>query len=628
MMVCSSHTPSLPWNQLNKTYKDDHNAICNLHINGTGYVVDFKFMKQVNLKTGYKRDVTKDPCEAASGVVRWKYRDDLKCFASYSPSDSAQIEAMFQANNTSCHLVILNRRYTFDFARLKQVNMATGYERDIKREFPGSDKEVARASRTFLYQNEVVVNFKGPSKFVQLAKGKLHDKLKSLLFSKTTPYPPKATPALLAKLKEISCKHLVTCTVENSNESDVGKCVKLEGLESAVGKANSEIQDLIIKFTISLDQLPKSSADNTPQYPREWDVMTADDQVKLVPLNVHSSEYIQVWSKFQKTFDKQILGVQRVQNKWLWDRYMTAKQRLHKKNAGMVNEKELFHGTRDKPAETICRSEEGFDMRFSRQGMWGQANYFAVNASYSDSYSYHDSSSETNEMILAKVLTGDSYYCRQDSTLRMPPEKKQAPSGDAQVQQVRYDSVTGDTHGSQVFMTYSNDLAYPAYIITYTRKHVAHQPPSVFMSAYNPPSTQPPPPGPTHQPSPPGPSSPPAPRATYQPSYQPSPPGPTYQPSPPGPTYQPSPPGPSYQPSSSQGPLISRHLLGPAHLQLPGPLISHPTSRHLLGPAHLQLPGPLISHPTSHHLLGPPGLILPSVFPSPQLNSWSPLLRK
>ena len=36
----------------------------------------------------------------------------------------------------------------------------------------------------------------------------------------------------------------------------------------------------------------------------------------------------------------------------------------------------------------IYSGEEGFDMRFSADGMWGRANYFAVNSVYSNAYAY------------------------------------------------------------------------------------------------------------------------------------------------------------------------------------------------------------------------------------------------
>jgi hypothetical protein len=43
----------------------------------------------------------------------------------------------------------------------------------------------------------------------------------------------------------------------------------------------------------------------------------------------------------------------------------------------------LWHGTSSLDPEQIIPNEEGLDMRFSRDGMWGKAVYFAVNASYS-----------------------------------------------------------------------------------------------------------------------------------------------------------------------------------------------------------------------------------------------------
>jgi len=49
---------------------------------------------------------------------------------------------------------------------------------------------------------------------------------------------------------------------------------------------------------------------------------------------------------------------------------------------------ELFHGTSSTDPQMIYQGEDGFDMRFSRSGMWGQGIYFAVNASYSTNYSY------------------------------------------------------------------------------------------------------------------------------------------------------------------------------------------------------------------------------------------------
>ena len=48
-----------------------------------------------------------------------------------------------------------------------------------------------------------------------------------------------------------------------------------------------------------------------------------------------------------------------------------------KYNGVKPEEKFLYHGTGNTPPDMIYKSEEGFDMRFSNQGMWGQAVYFA-----------------------------------------------------------------------------------------------------------------------------------------------------------------------------------------------------------------------------------------------------------
>lgn len=46
----------------------------------------------------------------------------------------------------------------------------------------------------------------------------------------------------------------------------------------------------------------------------------------------------------------------------------------------------MYHGTRNNSPGLIYKSEEGFDMRLSPGGMWGRANYFAANSSYSHQY--------------------------------------------------------------------------------------------------------------------------------------------------------------------------------------------------------------------------------------------------
>ena len=73
-------------------------------------------------------------------------------------------------------------------------------------------------------------------------------------------------------------------------------------------------------------------------------------------------------------------------------------------------------------------------------------------------------------MFLARVNIGETYACGPDRTLIMPPVKPSQASTSTSVQfsVVRYDSVTGVTKDSQVYIVYDNRKAYPLYLITYT----------------------------------------------------------------------------------------------------------------------------------------------------------------
>ena len=118
------------------------------------------------------------------------------------------------------------------------------------------------------------------------------------------------------------------------------------------------------------------------------------------------------------------------------------------------------------PKEIYSGKEEGFDLRFSRQGMFGKAIYFHNNAKYSDKYSFPYLQNDNNKMIeakiflLARVLIGDSIkqdYSEESKAFVMPPLKDEK-------EKIRYDSVYDD---EGKVMIYNNLRAYPQYWILY-----------------------------------------------------------------------------------------------------------------------------------------------------------------
>lgn len=60
-------------------------------------------------------------------------------------------------------------------------------------------------------------------------------------------------------------------------------------------------------------------------------------------------------------------------------------------------------------------------MRFARAGMWGIANYFAVNSSYSNSGYAYSLPNGLRQMFVASVLIGNPCKQNPDSNLKIPP---------------------------------------------------------------------------------------------------------------------------------------------------------------------------------------------------------------
>ena len=50
--------------------------------------------------------------------------------------------------------------------------------------------------------------------------------------------------------------------------------------------------------------------------------------------------------------------------------------------------KHLFHGSKHTEPQLIYASEEGLDIRYANEGIYGRGIYFADNSQYSDKYAF------------------------------------------------------------------------------------------------------------------------------------------------------------------------------------------------------------------------------------------------
>ena len=446
---------------LTQHYQSNPHGTCTISVNRQQYTVDFATMTQTNMMTHFPRNVK---LEGKKTSAQWFYRDDKRQYTAYTAHDSAAIEECYQAGSVKpVRLKINMNSYDVDTANRFQVNVVTGHKRQIKREI--STSSLLQSAATHLEEEEelddegvvsdsdhITVVLRGPQEELQEAEIVLREKLSSC--KKTEQMPLKrAVKSTKKALKKIAGQHGIQVTFSGKGKNCVAT---ISGASVAFDKAFPEMMKRVI------ENIPEDEVENPP----EWEPQSKT--MELFTVQRDSPEWQAVSTKFTSTMHSvHIHSIQRIQNKWLWKRYAQHRKMMEEKNNGAVNEMELFHGTRQNDPKEIYDSEEGFDMRFSADGMWGQANYFAVNASYSDSYahtSYGYTTSRHREMFLAKVLTGDSHDCSSRS-LRMPPLKTSAEG--VELSQVRYDTVTGITRGSRVYMTYDNQKAYPAYLINY-----------------------------------------------------------------------------------------------------------------------------------------------------------------
>ena len=234
------------------------------------------------------------------------------------------------------------------------------------------------------------------------------------------------------------------------------------------------VQDILRMETDKDDQL---------NIPTEWG--DQEEQCQLVKLPNNHPDFIRVEKRIKETIHNvKIDKIERVQNLRLWNLYAFRRRTLQQELRDKPNlqvEMELFHGTGTTVPIEIYTGEFGFDMSFCKQGMWGLGTYFAKNASYSCGGYSHQLSDGKRQVFLAQVLTGDVYECPSDSTLRRTPKKNASVSG------LRYNSVSGDTGGSKVYIVYENRVAYPTYLITFTSGDGQHSlRPAPNPTGYNP----------------------------------------------------------------------------------------------------------------------------------------------
>ena len=365
----------------------------------------------------------------------WSFIDDSGKFTAMSKIDSLAVESLYQQHKSGTssisHHTINKWKYTYDFHLMQQTNMMTDKVRKIKQLTPE------------LQVKHITVQCRGLPQFVSSSLQELKEQLKQ---TTTTLAIDPSFHDVIINLAEQFC---VEITAHESG-------ITLKGCQSYLDKVKFFLKEKILDLQANSLSGISLNPEPTPSY---WEQQTND--IELKDLSSQCSEWLKIKQEVRATLpNAQIIKIQRIQNKSLWEKYAFCKQRMMKKNGwNAMNEKRLFHGTRHTTPENIYRSEYGFDFRFGNAGNWGKGAYFASDAKYSASYA-SSSSYGQQQMFLAFVLTGHSVHLQSNPTLDKPPLK---PGHEVE----RYDSVNGTAGSTRIYIVYDHEKSYPAYLITY-----------------------------------------------------------------------------------------------------------------------------------------------------------------
>jgi O-acetyl-ADP-ribose deacetylase (regulator of RNase III) len=410
--------------------------------NGSKYRINFGEMYQENTKTSYKRKILReeehvptieDAKISVAGAI---------ASAAISVFDRLTGGASSQRQNQPKKK---SDRLDVDEADLEPLTIV---------------KDDAKASGSGVFV------FRGMSNDIMEAKRQMEARVKRETTSMSQTFPAEMIDSTYVQQQGAAHKCSITVTPLAGTNSTT---VTAEGLSDSVHRVMTTITEYVLKVTYAAHEEAKDKARHAVALPDEWEPMTDQNApVQMFDVPLTSGEGKKIVERFLTTLSgASIKRIRRVQHPLLWERYAVSRRALHKKLGRTADiEKLLYHGTRNTPPDVIYQTEDGFDMRYSAEGMWGQGIYFAVNSSYSDGYA-HKLSNGNKSMFLARVLVGDDHNCSSTAVtkkFRKPPAKAQTVRG---YKTTFYDSVSGTTNGSKVYIVYENSRACPAYFIEY-----------------------------------------------------------------------------------------------------------------------------------------------------------------
>lgn len=371
------------------------------------YDIDFKKMKQINVKSQYCRDVRRDD---------WKKGDPLPALFEERKKAAAQQHATYVA------------------------------QQKAKR----SDQLASTVAVTSVTQNVIIC---GPPETLQYAADLLEQE-------KNTMYK---TSHVLADLVQLKTCHFESILQDASLVQLMAtKGVSLKTLPASGGfemKYLDEASKYSIEARLNKLALMEVARQNDVSIPSHWKTQTVqeDHPYSVVKLSPDCAEYKAAAARFcDHGFKCKIESIERIENYQLWHRYSQQKAHLSKfRGHGKVGEVQMVHGTRKTDPGIIM--ETGFDFRHASEGYYGRGCYFAYSMTYSHNYSFKVNRGKQYQAFIGLVAAGESEIRQKiDRSIIKPKDG--------------YDSVRGlVTDLDWAIIIYNLSSAYPQYLVTYSK---------------------------------------------------------------------------------------------------------------------------------------------------------------
>lgn len=203
----------------------------------------------------------------------------------------------------------------------------------------------------------------------------------------------------------------------------------------------------------------KESIQASPDLPSHWEVMQAEERLRMVTLAPTSEEYQKTVNLFAgRVSSSGVLKVERIQNPYLWRPFQNKIKELTAKykDSSKVDVRQLFHGTAHNVVPSICAENLDWRLHGSASGQtFGRGTYFSTDAGYSYNYCRADTNG-MKYMFIVRVAVG--LFAVGNSSMVRPPSNPATSD--------LYDSTVNNKANPSIIVKYDKQEYYPEYVVT------------------------------------------------------------------------------------------------------------------------------------------------------------------